>query len=211
MYSEVLWRIFAKLGGCMQVDLPFALEGFFFEKVNGSTGERVTFAFHCIIYAPASRHMLQRHFLLGKQQSLIRRLLLCCMSTTYLGGPANCYWGVLFLKGQRVDGSTGQRLTFTFTILYIIADDARLTPPRCKKHTAYDDTRLTSHRCKKHTVSFTRSTGKFPSLNKKWIITLIINCMGSLWIPINKWVMNLYKHLIFIDVLVLRLFCFLHF
>ena len=68
---------------------------------------------------------------------------------------------------KRVDGSTGQmgqRVTFTFTILYMIADDARLTPPRCKKHTAYDDTRLTPHHCKKHTASFARSTGKFPSI-----------------------------------------------
>ena len=31
-------------------------------------------------------------------------------------------------------GQTGQRVTFTFTILYMIADDARLTPPCCKKH-----------------------------------------------------------------------------
>ena len=121
------------------------------------------------------------------------RRVLHCISTVYVGGP----WGVLFLKGQRVDGSTGQwvkrvdgrrvkrvdgshldglcrwtsqlplrgsfskrstgrrvnesngstgqRVTFTFTILYMIADDARLTPPRCKKHTAYDDTRLTPH------------------------------------------------------------------
>ena len=38
------------------MDLPSALEGFFFEKVNGSTGQRVTFTFHYIIYAPASRH-----------------------------------------------------------------------------------------------------------------------------------------------------------
>ena len=106
---------------------------------------------------------LQRHLLLGNQQSLIRRLLLWCMSMTYVGGPGNCYWGVLFLKRQRGDGSTGQRVTFTFIILYMIADDARLKPPRCKKHTAYDDTRLTPHRCKKHTASFARSTGKFPS------------------------------------------------
>ena len=52
--------------------------------------------------------------------------------------------------GRRVNGSngsTGQRVTFTFTILYMIADDARLTPPRCKKHTP----------------SFARLTGKFPS------------------------------------------------
>ena len=113
---------------------------------------------------------LQRRLLLAKQQSLIRRLLLSCMSTTYVGGPGNCYWGVLFLKGRRVDGSNGstghfhfhyviydsrrrhahatplqkahgvngsmgrwvngsngstaQRVTFTFTILYMIADDA---------------------------------------------------------------------------------------
>ena len=117
----------------------------------------------------------------------------------YVGGPPICPWGVLFRKGQRVDGSTGhfhyplyyicaslmphaatapfawqaaesnsapfavlhvndvcrwtwqlllrgsfskrstgqtgQRVTFTFTILYMTADDARLTPPRCKKHT----------------------------------------------------------------------------
>ena len=36
---------------------------------------------------------------------------------------------------KRVNGSTGQRVTFTFTILYMMADDASLTPPRCKKHT----------------------------------------------------------------------------
>ena len=73
--------------------------------------------------------------------------------------------------GRRVNGSnglTGQRVTFTFTILYMIADDARLTPPSCKKHTAYDDTRLTPHRCKKHTASFACSTGKFPSVIKIW-------------------------------------------
>ena len=46
----------------------------------------------------------------------------------------------------------------------MIADDARLTPPRCKKHTAYDDTRLTPHHCKKHTAFFARSTGKFPTI-----------------------------------------------
>ena len=51
--SEVLWRIFAKLGGCMSVDLRIALEGFFFEKVNGPTGH---FHFHYITYAPGSRH-----------------------------------------------------------------------------------------------------------------------------------------------------------
>ena len=111
--SEVVWRIFAKLGGCMWVDLPFALEGFFFEKVNGSTGQRVTFTFHYIIYPPASRHTAATvpfALLQSKQQSLILRLLLHWISTLYVGAPLNCPWGVLFLKGQRVDGSTGQRV-----------------------------------------------------------------------------------------------------
>ena len=44
----------------------------------------------------------------GKQQSLILRLLLHCISTLYVGAPPNCPWGVLFLKGQRVDGSMGR-------------------------------------------------------------------------------------------------------
>ena len=69
--------------------------------------------------------------------------------------------------GRRVDGSNGsmgQRVTFT--ILYLIADDAMLTPPHCKKHTPYDVTRLTPHCCKKHTASFAHSTGKFPSVPK---------------------------------------------
>ena len=43
-------------------------------------------------------------------QSLIRRLLLHCISTVYVGGPRNCPWGVLFLKGQQVNGSTGRRV-----------------------------------------------------------------------------------------------------
>ena len=178
------------------MDLGIALEGFFFEKVNGSTGQRVTFTFHYIIYAPASCHTLQGLLLLAAAESnsapFARRVLHCIstvyiggpwgvlflkgqrvdgstgqwvkrgdgsngstahISTVYVGGPRNCPWGVLFRKGQQVDcstshesnGSTGQRVTFTFTILYMIADDARLTPPRCKKHTAYDDTRLTPH------------------------------------------------------------------
>ena len=106
-----------------------------------STGRRVngSLSLSTILYRDQPHTtQLQRRLLLGKQQSLIRRLLLWCMSTTYVGGPGNCYWVVLFLKRQRGDGSTGQtgqRVTFTFTILYMIADDARLTPPRCKKHT----------------------------------------------------------------------------
>ena len=110
--SEGLWRIFAKLAGCMYADLPFALEGFFFEKVNGSTGQRVTFTFHYIIYVPASRHTAAKapFALLLLLQSLIRRLLLHCISTVYVGGPRNCPSRVLFLKGQRLDGSMGRRV-----------------------------------------------------------------------------------------------------
>ena len=108
------------------------------------------------------------------------------ISMVYVGGPRNCLEGFFFEKvnrltgqrvkrvigstGRRVNGSnrsTGQQVTFTFTILYMIADDARLTPPRCKKYTAYDDTRLTPHHCKKHTASFACSTGKFPSIQKQ--------------------------------------------
>ena len=90
-------------------------------------------------------------------------------AVVHVNDVCRCTWQLLlrgsFSKtatGRRGDGSTGQRVTFTFTILYMIADDARLKPPRCKKHTAYDDTKLTPHHCKKHTASFARSTGKFP-------------------------------------------------
>ena len=174
------------------MDLPFALEGFFSEKVNRSL------SLSTILYMrqPHATQLQKAPFallllLLLLLQSLIRRLLLHCISTVYVGGPRNCPSGVLFLKGQLVDGSTGQqvkwvdgshldgvcrwtsqlplrgsfskrstgrrvngsngstgqRVTFTFTILYMIADNANLTPPRCKKHMAFDDTRLTPHHC----------------------------------------------------------------
>ena len=163
-------------------------------RVNGSL------SLSTILYMPQPHAtQLQRRLLLGKQQSLIRRLLLSCMSTTYVGWPGNCYWGVLFLKGRRV-----KRDTFTFTILYMIADDARLTPPRCKKHTGSmgqrvtftftilymiaDDARLTPPRCKKHTASFTRSTGKFTSkpneyfclIRYNWFIMLLFSVSHEL-------------------------------
>ena len=64
------------------MDLPFALEGFFFEKVNGSTGQRVTFTFHYIIYEPASCHTAAKvPFAFLLLQESIRRLLLHCIST----------------------------------------------------------------------------------------------------------------------------------
>ena len=44
----------------------------------------------------------------------------------YVGGPPICPWGVLFRKGQRVDGSTGH---FHFPLYYICAS---LTPHSCK-------------------------------------------------------------------------------
>ena len=45
----------------------------------------------------------------------------------YVGGPRNCPWGVLFRKGQRLDGSTGH---FHFPLYYICAS---LTPHCCKR------------------------------------------------------------------------------
>ena len=122
------------------MDLPFALEGFFFEKVNGSTRQRVTFTFHYIIYAPASRHTLQR------------RLLLCCwqaaesnsapFAAVHLNAVCRCTSQLplrgSFSKrstGRRVNGSngsTGQQVTFTFTILYMIVDDAGSRHPAAK-------------------------------------------------------------------------------
>ena len=44
-----------------------------------------------------------------------------------------CRWTwQLLLRGSFSKRSTGRRVTFIFTILYMIPDDARLTPPRCK-------------------------------------------------------------------------------
>ena len=127
------------------MDLPFALEGFFFEKVNGSTRQRVTFTFHYIIYATASRHTAAKGafcFAAAAAESNSAPF-----AALHLNGV--CRWtSQLPLRGsfskrstgRRLNGSngsTGQRVTFTLTILYMIADDARLTPPCCKKHTAY--------------------------------------------------------------------------
>ena len=92
---------------------PICPWGFFFEKVNGSTGQLVTFTFHYIIYASASRHTLQRH------------LLLCCwqaaesnsapFAALHLSAVCRCTSQLplrgSFSKrstGRWVDGSTGQ-------------------------------------------------------------------------------------------------------
>ena len=89
------------------MDLPFALEGFVFEKVKGLTGQWVTFAFHYIIYTPASLHTLQR------------RLLLCCgqaaesnsapFPAVHLNTVCRCT-SQLLLRGSFSKRSTGQRV-----------------------------------------------------------------------------------------------------
>ena len=145
------------------MDLGIALHGFFFEKVNGSTGQRVTFTFHYIIYAPVSRHTAAKGafcFAATASKSLIRaKGTFCCTASRRVVGV--CRWtSELPLRGsfskrstgRRVNRSTGQRVTFSDTILYniMIADDTTLSS-------------LRPHHCKKHTASFARSTGKFPS------------------------------------------------
>ena len=59
---------------------------------------------------------------------------------------------------EKVNGSTGQQVTFTFTMLYM-----HHTATKSTRRMIADDTRLTPHHCKKHTASFARSTGIFPS------------------------------------------------
>ena len=60
--------------------------------------------FHYIIYPPASRHTAAKGPFCLLLQSLIRHLLLHCISKVYVRGPRNCPWGVLFLKGEQVNG-----------------------------------------------------------------------------------------------------------
>ena len=104
--------------------------------LRGSFSKRSTGHFHFPLYyigASLTPHSCKRRLLLcWLCCSLIRRLLLL-----HLNGI--CRWtSQLLLRGsfsKRSTGQTGQRVTFTFTILYMIAVDARLTPPRCKKHT----------------------------------------------------------------------------
>ena len=121
--------------------------------VNGSTGQRVK--------RVTSQRCMQVDLAIALRASFSKR------ST---GRRVNGSNGSTGRRVSGSNGSTGQQVTFTFTILYVIADDARLTPPRCKKHTAYDDTRLTPHHCKKHTASFARSTGKFHSPEKTYLL-----------------------------------------
>ena len=72
----------------------------------------------------------------------------CCIASRRVVDV--CRWtSELPLRGsffEKVNGSTGQRVTFSDTILYMIADDTMLTS-------------LRPHHCKKHTASFACSTG----------------------------------------------------
>ena len=128
------------------------------QRVDGSTGH---FHFHYIIYAPASRHTAAKGafcFAATASKSLIRATgTFCCTASRRVVGV--CRWtSELPLRGsfskrstgRQVNRSTGQRVTFSDTILYMIADDTTLSS-------------LRPHHCKKHTASFARSTGKFPS------------------------------------------------
>ena len=85
-------------------------------------GQRVTFAFHYIIYAPASCHTAAKAPLAcWLSCSLIRRLLLLHHNGIGRWTWQLLLWGVLFLKGQRVDGSTGSNGS-TGHFHYIIYD-----------------------------------------------------------------------------------------
>ena len=166
------------------MDLPFALEGFFFEKVDGSTGH-----FHFPLYyicASLTPHAATAPFAWQAAESNSAPFAVLHVNDV-------CRWTwQLLLRGsfskrstaRRVNGSTGQRVkrvngSLSLSLYYMIADDARLTPPCCKKHTGStgwrvngstgqmgqrvtftftilymiaDDARLTPPGCKKHTA-----------------------------------------------------------
>ena len=83
------------LVGVCRLTSHLPLRGSFSKR---STGRRVngSLSLSTILY------MRQPHA--TQLQSLIWRLLLHCISTVYVLGPRNCPWGVLFLKGQQVNG-----------------------------------------------------------------------------------------------------------
>ena len=125
--------------------------------VNGSL------SLSAILYAPTSRHTAAKGafcFAATASKSLIRaKGTFCCTASRRV--VAVCRWtSELPLRGsfskrstgRWVNRSTSQRVTFSDTILYMIADDTTLSS-------------LRPHHCKKHTASFARSTGKFPSNN----------------------------------------------
>ena len=127
--------------------------------VNGSV------SLSTILYAPASRHTAAKGafcFAATASKSLIRaKGTFCCTASRRVVGV--CRWiselpsrGSFSKRstGRRVNRSTGQRVTFSDTILYMIADDTTLSS-------------LRPHYRKKHTASFARLTGKFPSRTRK--------------------------------------------
>ena len=125
---------------------PICPWGFFFEKVKWSTGQWVTFTFHYIIYAPASRHTAaKRPFCFAAAESnsapfaalhfngvrtwtsqLPLRGSFSKRSTGRRVNGSNRSMGqrLLFRKHQQVDGSTGH-----FHFHYIIYDSRR-----CQAH-----------------------------------------------------------------------------
>ena len=140
---------------------PICPSGVLFRK-----GQRVTFAFHYIIYAPASRQTGPKGaFCFAGSAAESNSAFFAAL---HVNGV--CRWtSQLLLRGSFSKRSTGQKgQQVTFTILYMIADDARLTPPRCKKHTA----------------SFARSTGKFPSIFQ---IGLVGGCLWCSCYYIVSW------------------------
>ena len=129
-----------------------------------STGRRVNGSLSLSLYyicASLTPHSCKRRlcFAATASKSLIRaKGTFCCTASRWV--VAVCRWASelpfrgSFSKrstGRRVNRSTGQRVTFSDTILYMIADDTMLSS-------------LRPHHCKKHTASFARSTGKFPSI-----------------------------------------------
>ena len=141
MYSEVLWRIFRQTWWVYVGWPPICPWGVLFRKgqwLHGSTGHfRFPLYYICASLTP---HAATAPFACQAPQSN-----LAPFAVLYVNDVCRCACQLLlrgsFSKrstGQRVNGSNGsmgQRVTFTFTILYMIADHARLTPPRCKKHT----------------------------------------------------------------------------
>ena len=91
----------------MSVDLPFAIEGFFFKKVNGSMGQRVTFTFHYIIYAPASCHTAAKGAFCFAGSAAESNS--APFATLHLNGI--CRWtSQLLLRGSFSKRSTGRRV-----------------------------------------------------------------------------------------------------
>ena len=96
-------------------------------------GQRVTFAFHYIIYAPASCHTAAKGAFCFAGSAAESNS--APFAPLHVNGV--CRWtSQLLLRGSFSKRSTGQTNVARIIVrLYMIADDARLTPPRCKKHT----------------------------------------------------------------------------